>query len=144
MFTKTFDQTWIWAKGPITIYLDSQSAIALSENPKYHLKASMLIPNTILLKKKKLENKFMSNILLLYPLITNIWTKSLPQEKHYLCMEFGMCTLLEIISKPHALIYEVDAIPAIQGSIHAIVICIKLKICNNSYNYSSCDSLFQP
>jgi hypothetical protein len=54
-------------KDPITIYSEFQSAIALSENPKHHLKASMLIPNTILLKRRFLKNKFMSNILLHYP-----------------------------------------------------------------------------
>jgi hypothetical protein len=33
--------------------------------------------------------------------------------------ELGTCTLLEIISKPNALILEVDDIPIIQGYIHA-------------------------
>jgi hypothetical protein len=42
-------------KDLITIYSDSQSAVALNENPKYHLKASMLIPTTILLKKRFLK-----------------------------------------------------------------------------------------
>jgi hypothetical protein len=33
--------------------------------------------------------------------------------------ELGTCTLLEIISKPNALILEVDDIPIIQGYIDA-------------------------
>jgi hypothetical protein len=35
--------------------------------------------------------------------------------------ELGTCTLLEIISKPNALILEVDDIPTIQGYIHAFI-----------------------
>jgi hypothetical protein len=35
--------------------------------------------------------------------------------------ELGTCTLLEIISKPNALILEVDDIPIIQGCIHAFI-----------------------
>jgi hypothetical protein len=38
-----------------------------------------------------------------------------------------MCTLLDIISKLNALIFEMDVIPNIQSSIHVLVTYINLK-----------------
>jgi hypothetical protein len=35
-------------------------------------------------------------------------------------MELSMCTLLDIISKLNALIFEMDVIPNIQSSIHVL------------------------
>ncbi len=79
----------------------------------------------------------------------DILTKALPRNKCYFCMkELSRCTLSKIISKPNILISKVDVILIIQGSIHALIIYIKLNFLRNSCkyygfnHYSPCNSLF--
>ncbi len=52
---------------------------------------------------------------------------TLRKKKHYFYMKLSMCTLLDIISKVNALIFEMDVIPNIQSFIHALVTYINLK-----------------
>jgi hypothetical protein len=132
------------------IYLDSQSAITLNENPKYHF-WNKHVDTQYHFTWKFLENKSKSSNTLILVMTIYILTKALLRNKRYFCMkELSTCTLSKIISKLDALIFKVDVIPTIQGSIHDLIIHIKLNFLRNSCkycgfnHYSPCDSLFYP
>lgn len=73
MALKIVTRTWFTQTEPTTIYLDSQSAIALSEIPDITQEADMSTPNHF--TKEKILTKEVQHM------TTNILAKSLPKDK---------------------------------------------------------------
>jgi hypothetical protein len=113
------------------------------------IEASMSIPNIILL-----ENYLEKNPSQVYSYFShdNRYFNKSPTLKQTLFLHEGI-KYVHIIKdhfKPHALISKVDVFPTIQGSIHVLIIYIKLNAFRDSCkhcgfdHYSPCDSLFYP
>jgi hypothetical protein len=69
-------------------------------------------------------------------MIIDISTKALPKTNIFLHKGIRYVHITKVHFKIlDALIFEVDIIPIIQASIHALVTCINLEVFNNSCKY---------
>ena len=71
---------------PTIIYSDSQSAIALSENPKFHSRSKHVDTQYHFTREKVLTQEIQLQYVQTANMTANIFTKSLPKDKHYHCM----------------------------------------------------------
>ena len=75
---------------PTTIYSDSQSAIALSENPIYHSRS------------KHVDIQYHFTFMPTSHMTSDILTKILPKDKHITCMsQLGMCLISQSQTPQH-------------------------------------------
>lgn len=99
----TAEVVWLWKLlsdfgfsqlNPTIIYSNSQSAIALSENPKYHSK-KQTCGNSFPIYWGK--SAWQTNTTKIYSHLwhdTDIFTKPLPRDKHIKCIQnLGMCLI---------------------------------------------------
>jgi len=76
------------------IYSNSQSAIALSENPKYHSRRKHVDIQYHFTREKILTKEIQLYHIPISDMTADILTKSLPQAKHNHCMtKLGMCLI---------------------------------------------------
>ena len=68
------------------IYSNSQSAIALSENPKFHSRSKHVDTQYHFTREKVLTQEIQLQYVQTTNMIADIFTKSLPKDKHYHCM----------------------------------------------------------
>lgn len=68
---------------PTIIYFDSYSAIALSENPKYHSKRKHVDTEFHFTKEKIQPTEIAIHYIPTSDTTTDILTKALPRDKHY-------------------------------------------------------------
>ena len=79
---------------PTTIYSDSQSAIALTANPKYHSRSKHIDTQYHFTREKVLSQEIILQFISTTEMAADILTKSLPAEKHHLCMlKLGMSSI---------------------------------------------------
>ena len=71
---------------PTIIYSNSQSAIALSENPKFHSRSKHVDTQYHFTKEKVLTQEIQLQYVQTANMTVDIFTKSLPKDKHYHCM----------------------------------------------------------
>lgn len=92
---------------PTTIYSDSQSAIALSENPKFHSKSKHVETQYHFTQEKVLDKQIQLKYVSTLNMTADIFTKPLPRDKHNQCIQnLGMCLIPQdqIVPKYQALI----------------------------------------
>ena len=79
---------------PTTIYCDSQSAIALSENPRYHSRSKYVDTQYHFTRGKVLAHEIQLPYVSTSDMTADILTKSLLKDKHQRCMtNLGMCSI---------------------------------------------------
>ena len=71
---------------PTIIYSDSQSAIALSENQKFHSRSKHVDTQYRFTRAKVLTQEIQLQYVQIANMTADIFTKSLPKDKHYHCM----------------------------------------------------------
>lgn len=92
---------------PTTIYSDSQSAIALSENPKFHSRSKHVETQYHFTREKVLDKQIQLKYVSTLNMTADIFTKPLPRDKHNQCIQnLGMCLIPQdqIVPKYQALI----------------------------------------
>ncbi len=123
-------------KDPTTIYSSSQSAIAFSGNPKHHPQNTHVNIQYHFTWEKKSWKRIQVKYNLILTMIIDISTKALPKTNIFLHKGIRYVHITKVHFKIlDALIFEVDIIPIIQASIHALVTCINLEVFNNSCKY---------
>lgn len=81
---------------PITIHCDSQNAIALSENPKYHSRSKPMETQYHFSRKRVFDKQIQLKYVFTLDMNVDIFTKSLPRDKHFQCIEnLGMCLIFQ-------------------------------------------------
>ena len=77
---------------PTPIYSDSQSAIALTHNPKYHSRSKHIDTQYHFTRDKVIAKNIELRFITTADMTADIFTKSLPRDKHFHCMtKLGMC-----------------------------------------------------
>ena len=71
---------------PTIIYSDSQSAIALSENPKYHSRSKHVDTQFHFTREKIQSTEIAIHYIPTSDMTADILTKALPRDKHYYCL----------------------------------------------------------
>ena len=71
---------------PTIIYSDSQSAIALSENPKYHSRSKHVDTQFHFTREKVQSTEIAIHYIPTSDMTADILTKALPRDKHYHCL----------------------------------------------------------
>lgn len=79
---------------PTIIHSDSQSAIALSQNPKFHSRSKHVDTQYHFTRDKLLANEITLEHVSTVNMAADILTKSLSKDKHITCMQqLGMCSI---------------------------------------------------
>lgn len=87
---------------PTPIYFHSQSAIALTDNPKYHSRSKHIDTQYHFTREHVLAKDITLKFISTANMTTVILTKSLPRDKHLQCMtKLDMCLVPSPLPSPN-------------------------------------------